>query len=97
MPEIRLGKFCALCSLNSDDDEMVLTSLPWDEEDCVTYRPNLSKKPRPIRDFSPSATTKNVAKFEVQPLGVIGACTFPSMRIGAFESVLSGRLTFSWI
>ena len=95
--EIRLGKFFAMCSLNSDDEEMLLTWLPWDEVDCVTARPKLPNRSLPSRGFRTTATKVEIAKFDVQPSLVIWVCIFPTMWIGSLENVLSCGLTFLWI
>ena len=56
-----------MCSLNTEDGEMVLTCLPENEDDCVTASPNWLNKSLRISGFKPSATTVNVAEFEVHP------------------------------
>ena len=40
MREIRFGKFFAICSLNSDDEVMLLKRLLLSDENCVTASPN---------------------------------------------------------
>ena len=78
------GKIFAICSLNSDEEEMLLTRLPLRDVDRVTANPSWSKKSRPIRDLRPSATTVNVAESKVHPL-LVGDCIFSSTWIGSFE------------
>ena len=58
--DINSGKVFAICSLNSGD-EMLLTRLLFWDVDWVTASPSWSNKSPPIRDFSLSATTVNVA------------------------------------
>ena len=96
MCEIRLGKFLAICSLNSVNAEMVLTWLLCTEEYCVTARPRWSNRSLPMRDLRPSATTVKIVEFDVHPLLVMGVCILPSTWIGSLENVLSCGMTFSW-
>ena len=95
--EIRLGKFLAICSLKSDEEEMVLTLLPCTEEVCVTTRPRWSNRSLSMRDLRPSATTVKVADVNVHRLLVMRVCIFPSIWIGSFEIVLKYGLIFSLI
>ena len=89
MRKIRLGIVSAMSSLNSEDDEMVSTWLPENEDDCVTASPNWSNKSRSISDLRPSATIVNVAEREIHPLLKTRACTLASLRIGSFKRVLN--------
>ena len=89
MRDTKFGKVFGICSLNSDKEEMLLTRLPFSDEDCVTARPSWSNKSRPIRDLRPSAITVNVAESKVHPLPVTGDCIFPLMWIGSFEKFMS--------
>ena len=81
--------------LNFDYGEIVLTWLLEDEEDCVTASPKRWNRSRPINDFRPSVTTRNVAELLVQPLLDTGFCTLPSMWIGSFKKFRSCRFGLS--
>ena len=79
MRDTKFGKVFAICSSNSDEEEILLTGLHLGDEDRVTARPSWSNKCRPIRDLRPSVTAVNVAESKVHPLLVIGDFVFPSM------------------
>ena len=68
MRDTKFGKVFAMCSLNSDEEQMLLMRLPLGEEDCVTARPSWSYKSRPIRDLRPSARTVNATEWKVHPV-----------------------------
>ena len=48
MRDINSGKIFEICSLNSDEEEMLLTRLPLRDVDCVTANPSWSNKSRAI-------------------------------------------------
>ena len=83
MRDIKLGNFDGMWSLNSECDEVVLTSY-W------------SNKSVPNNDLKPSATTVNVADRVFQPLLHTGVCILVSMRIVSLEKILSSGFAFSW-
>ena len=97
MRKIRLGKFSAICSLNSDDEEMLLTWLPCTEDDCVSARPRWSNRSLTMKDLRPSATTAKVAEFDAHPLLAMEVYNLPSIWIGSLENVLSCGLNLTWI